>query len=135
MYIFSINDRPVDGPSVYGWNMLSVLVWVVQQYQVCKWKPVSVYNCKQYLSRFQTFTISECCILSFGWFPIIWILYTNRVFQNVGILNSDTRDQPKERIQYLSILNQCAGPCSFSWNHNFLNCNDRGRTSSVKAGR
>ena len=41
--------------------------------QMCKWKPVSVYNCQQYLSRFWTFAILWM-LYSFFW-VILWCLY------------------------------------------------------------
>jgi hypothetical protein len=48
-------------------------------------------NLSQYITasniclHFEILPCSECCILSFRWFPGTWILYTNRVFRNVSI--------------------------------------------------
>ena len=57
---------------------------------------------------FKMSLFSECCILSFGWFSGFWIFMSrlfrntlfhgwNRVFQNLGVWNSDAGESPKRK--------------------------------------
>jgi len=66
MYIFNINDQPLLLVRVFLAETCQFQYEWYSNKQVCKWKPVSLYYCKQYLSTFWNFAMFWM-LYSFFW--------------------------------------------------------------------